>query len=107
ISGAGTGEVDRLVPATGADVVTLKEDRASNTYRVLWRMAPSADEAKLKATLPVLVGEPIAQRTPGRVVHRRADTIRARRLMSAEVVGINGDRAELRGTGEAGSDVKG
>jgi len=106
INASGIVEVDRLVPATGADVVTLKEDRAAKTYRVLLRMAPSADEAKLKATLPVLVGEPIAQRTPGRVVHRRADTIRARRLLSAEVVGINGDRAELRVTAEAGTYIK-
>src|SRR2546428_3847037 len=69
-------------------------------------MAPPVDEAKLKATLPVLVGEPIAQRTPGRVVHRRADTTRARRLLAAEVVGVEGDRAEIRATAEAGPYIK-
>src|SRR5438309_10734491 len=69
-------------------------------------MAPPVDEAKLKAPRPVLVGEPIAQRTPGRVVHRRADTTRARRLLSAEVVGIDGDRAEIRVTAEAGTYIK-
>jgi len=106
INASGVVEVDRLVPATGADVVTLKEDRAAKTYRVLLRMAPPVDEAKLKTTLPVLVGEPIAQRTPGRVVHRRADTTRARRLLSAEVVGVEGDRAELRVTAEAGTYIK-
>jgi len=106
INASGIAEVDRLEPATGEDVVTLKEDRAAKTYRVLLRMAPPVDEAKLKGTLPVLVGEPIAQRTPGRVVHRRADTIRARRLLSAEVVGVEGDRAELRVTAEAGTYIK-
>ncbi len=106
INASGIVEVDGLVSATGADVVTLKEDRAAKTYRVLLRMAPPVDEAKLKATLPVLVGEPIAQRTPGRVVHRRADTTRARRLLSAEVVGVEGDRAELRVTAEAGTYIK-
>jgi len=106
INASGIVEVDQLVPATGAGVVTLKEDRAAKTYRVLLRMAPPVDEAKLKATLPVLVGEPIAQRTPGRVVHRRADTTRARRLLSAEVVGIDGDRAEIRVTAEAGTYIK-
>jgi tRNA pseudouridine synthase 10 len=103
---SGIVEVDRLAPATGADVVALKEDRAAKTYRVLLRTAPPVDEAKLKGTLPVLVGEPIAQRTPGRVVHRRADTTRARRLLSAEVVGVEGDRAELRVTAEAGTYIK-
>ena len=106
INESGSVEVDRLTPATGADVVALKEDRAAKTYRVLLRMAPPVDEAKLKGTLPVLVGEPIAQRTPGRVVHRRADTTRARRLLSAEVVGVEGDRAELRVTAEAGTYIK-
>src|SRR3989442_13462208 len=81
------------------------EDRAVKTYRALFRKARWVDEAKLKATLPVLVGEPIAQRKPGRVVHRRADTTRARRLLSAEVVGINGDRAELRVTAAAGTYI--
>src|SRR2546427_61621 len=66
----------------------------------------SGEEAKLKGTLPALVGEPIAQRTPGRVVHRRADTTRARRLLSAEVIGVEGDRAELRVTAEAGTYIK-
>src|SRR5213594_393362 len=106
INESGIVEVDRLAPSTGADVVALKEDRAAKTYRVLLRMAPPVDEAKLKGTLPVLVGEPIAQRTPGRVVHRRADTTRARRLLSAEVVGVKGDRAEIRVTAEAGTYIK-
>jgi len=52
------------------------------------------------------VAEPIAQRTPERVVHRRADTIRHRRLLAAEVVGVDGNRAELRVTAEAGTYVK-
>src|SRR5438093_9946997 len=106
IHASGIAEVDRLEPATGEDVVTLKEDRAAKTYRVLLRMAPPVDEAKVKATLPVLVGEPIAQRTPGRVVHRRADTTRARRLLSAEVVGVEGCRGELLVTAEAGTYIK-
>ncbi len=106
INESGIVEVDQLARSTGADVVALKEDRAAKTYRVLLRMASPVDEAKLKGTLPVLVGEPIAQRTPGRVVHRRADTTRARRLLSAEVVGVEGDRAELRVTAEAGTYIK-
>src|SRR3989454_7648326 len=107
INASGVVEVDGLAPARGTDVVPLKEDRAAKTYRVLLRMAPPVEEAKLKSTLPVLVAEPIAQRTPERVVHRRADTTRHRRLLAAEVVGVDGDRAELRVTAEAGAYVKG
>lgn len=106
INASGTVEVEGLVPAKGSEVTPLKEDRAPKTYRVLLRMASPVKEAKLKRTLPVLVAEPIAQRTPERVVHRRADTIRHRRVLAAEVVRIDGDRAELRVTAEAGTYVK-
>ena len=106
INASGIVEIDRLVPAAGSDVVSLKEDRAVKTYRVLLRTNPPVDEAKLKKTLPVLVREPIAQRTPERVVHRRADTTRHRRLLAAEVVGVDEDRVEIRVTAEAGTYVK-
>jgi len=106
INASGVVEVDGLAPATGADIVPLKEDRATKTYRVLLRINPPVEEEKLKRTLPVLVAEPIAQRTPERVVHRRADPTRHRRLLAAEVVGVDGDRAELRVTAEAGTYVK-
>ncbi len=106
VNASGIVEVESLTPAKGSEVTPLKEDRASKTYRVLFRMAPPVDEAKLKWTLPVLVPEPIAQRTPARVVHRRADTTRHRRLLAAEVVRVDGDRAEIRVTAEAGTYVK-
>src|SRR2546426_555446 len=106
INASGTVEVDGLVPSDGGAVVALKEDRAAKSYRVVVRTTPIVPEAKLKGALLVLVPEPIAQRTPGRVVHRRADTTRARRLLAAEVVGVEGDRAEIRVTAEAGTYIK-
>src|SRR6266571_2706023 len=106
INASGMVEVDGLGPARGADVVGLKEDRAAKTYRVLFRTVPPVGEAKLKGALPVLVPEPIAQQTPERVVHRRADTTRHRRILAAEVVRVDGDRAEIRVTAEAGTYIK-
>jgi len=106
INASGMVEVDGLGPARGADVVGLKEDRAAKTYRVLFRTVPPVEEAKLKGALPVLVPEPIAQQTPERVVHRRADTTRHRRILAAEVVRVDGDRAEIRVTAEAGTYIK-
>jgi tRNA pseudouridine synthase 10 len=106
INASGVVEVNGLVPVAGAEIVPLKDDRAPKTYRVLLRFSPSVGEAKLKKTLQVLVAEPIAQRTPQRVIHRRADTTRHRRLLAAEVVGVEADRAELKVTAEAGTYVK-
>src|SRR5207253_11469776 len=81
-------------------------DRDAKSYSVLPSMAPPVEEAKSKSTRPVLLTEPIAQLTPERVVHRRADTTRHRRLLAAEVVGVDWDRTELRVTAEAGTYVK-
>ena len=106
VNSSGQVEVDGLAPATRRDVVAIKEDRAAKTYRVVVRTAPPVDEAKLKREVSLLDGQPIAQRTPSRVAHRRADTTRHRRVIRAEVVRVEGDVAELRVTAEAGSYIK-
>ena len=106
VNSSGSVEVDGLVRATRRDVVALKEDRAAKTYRVLFRSSPPVDEAKLKKELSVLLAQPIAQRTPFRVAHRRADTTRHRRLRTAEVLRVDGDLAEVRVTADAGTYIK-
>lgn len=106
INASGSVEVDRLVPATRADVVAVKEDRAPKTYRIAIRTSPPVEPGKLKEGLSVLVGRPIAQRTPSRVAHRRADMTRHRRVLAADVVSAHGDLAEVRVTAEAGTYVK-
>ncbi|HLE45680.1 MAG TPA: tRNA pseudouridine(54/55) synthase Pus10 [Thermoplasmata archaeon] len=99
-------EVDRLEPVRRKDVVALKSDRADKTYRVLVRFSPPVDEERLKKELLILESQPIAQRTPTRVIHRRADTTRHRSIRKAEVLRTEGDLAELRVTAEAGAYIK-
>src|SRR5437879_8657653 len=95
INASGIVEVDGLVPSDGGAVVALKEDRAAKSYRVVVRTTPIVAEAKLKGALLVLVPAPVAQRTPGRVDHQRADTNRGRGLMGAAVVGVGVDGEEF------------
>ncbi len=106
INASGRVEVDVLVPAARSDVLEVKSDRADKTYRVLVRFASPVDEASLKKELSILEAQPIAQRTPTRVVHRRADTTRHRSVKRAEVLSTDGTVAELRVTAEAGSYIK-
>ena len=106
VNASGQVEVDAFVPATRQDVVAVKSDRADKTYRVLVRFASPVDEAKLKKELIILESQPIAQRTPIRVVHRRADTTRVRSVKRAEVLTTDGTVAELRFTAEAGAYIK-
>ena len=106
VNASGKVEVDAFVPATGKDVVAVKSDRADKTYRVLVRFSSPVDEAKLKKEMIILEAQPIAQRTPTRVVHRRADTTRHRMVKRAEVLSTDGTVAELRVTAEAGAYIK-
>lgn len=106
INTGGQVEVDGFGPAKRRDVVALKADRADKTYRVLVRLSPPVEEAKLKKELLILEAQPIAQRTPSRVVHRRADTTRHRSVRKAEVLRVEGGLAELRITAEAGAYIK-
>ena len=106
INASGLVEVDGLAPARGSDVVAVKEDRAAKTYRVVFRMAPPVEGGKLKKEISVLVAQLIAQRTPSRVLHRRADTTRHRRVLAIDVASVDGDLAEVRVTAEAGTYVK-
>ncbi len=106
VNASGSVEVDGFVPATRQDILAVKSDRADKTYRVLVRFASPVAEAKLKKELSILEAQPIAQRTPTRVVHRRADTTRHRAVRGAELLATDGTVAELRVTAEAGSYIK-
>ncbi len=106
VNASGQVEVDGFAPATRKDVVAIKSDRADKTYRVVVRFATPVDEARLIKELTFLEAEPIAQRTPLRVVHRRADTTRQRSVRRAELLSTDGTVAELRVTAETGAYIK-
>jgi tRNA pseudouridine synthase 10 len=106
VNESGLVEVGPLERTTAAHIVRIKEDRAEKTYRVALRLSPPVDEGKIKDGLAFLRGHTIAQRTPSRVAHRRADTIRHRRLHSAELTRLEGDLGEVLLTTDAGTYVK-
>jgi tRNA pseudouridine synthase 10 len=106
VNASGTVEVDAFKVATRKDVLAVKSNRVDKTYRVVVRFASPVDEAKLKNEMAMLENQPIAQRTPTRVFHRRADAIRHRTVRRAEVLSTDGTVAELRVTAEAGTYIK-
>lgn len=85
------------------EVRRIKEERADKTYRalVICEHVGKADLQKLKT----LVGE-IKQKTPDRVLHRRADKFRHRKLKSLKAKIINSKKFSLEVKGEAGLYVK-
>ena len=79
---AGKVEVSELT-FTGKDMIeTLKSSKADKTYKLKVTFKEPGSEEKLKSSLEALSGAEISQQTPKRVVHRRADLIRKRRVHS-------------------------
>ncbi len=101
---AGRVEVRELAWSDNAEVVRIKEATPTKSYRVVVRGETSG--AKVNEALSVVAGRPIAQRTPTRVAHRRADRVRARRILEAHLVESTADRFTIELRAESGTYIK-
>jgi tRNA pseudouridine synthase 10 len=87
-------------------VETIKSDKAYKTYRIAVEVDGAVSLDELQSALDRLRGAVIHQRTPQRVVHRRADRIRDRRVIDIDLLGPAGDDVSIEVVGEAGLYVK-
>jgi tRNA pseudouridine synthase 10 len=79
---AGKVEVRDLRFVEKSMIETLKSSKADKTYKLKVTFKEPVSEEKLKSCIESLSGTEIAQQTPKRVVHRRADLIRKRYVHS-------------------------
>ncbi|HTT73246.1 MAG TPA: tRNA pseudouridine(54/55) synthase Pus10 [Thermoplasmata archaeon] len=101
---AGRVEVLDLRPADADDVRRVKEANPEKSYRVGVR--GDVPVAKVNEALELATVRAIAQRTPTRVAHRRADRVRTRRVVAARLVEAGGGEFTLDLRTEAGTYVK-
>ena len=106
VNASGLAEVEGLRPSSRDEVIAIKEDRAEKSYRARVRFAAPVDPPKVKEGLAALAAARIAQRTPIRVSHRRADRVRERRLRDVALLRVDGREAEVLVRAEAGTYVK-
>jgi tRNA pseudouridine synthase 10 len=92
--------------ASRGEVETLKSEKAHKKYRISLEVEGGIARKELEEALDRLKGAVISQQTPARVVHRRADRIRERRVVDATVAGQEDGRFFLDVVGEAGLYVK-
>jgi tRNA pseudouridine synthase 10 len=92
--------------STRGAVETLKSEKAHKKYRISVEVEGGIARNELEEALDRLRGTVVSQRTPARVVHRRADRIRERRVVDARVAGQEDGRFFLDVVGEAGLYVK-
>jgi len=104
IGRSGRVEVLGLAPCRRAAVAHLKELRPEKSYRALVRLAGDVDDAAL-ARLAGLVGV-IRQCTPVRMLRRRTDLERERRIVSLQWRRIDGRTIEVEVRTQAGLYVK-
>ena len=104
ISAPGRVEVLDLARCRRAEVARAKTLRPEKSYRALVRLAAEVDDARL-ALLAGLVG-PVAQQTPARVLKRRPDLVRTRRVLSLSWRRADARTLELEVRTQAGLYIK-
>lgn len=95
--------VDNLRYARREEVEELKNARHPKTYRIT---IAYEGNGKLNEAVNALRGAEIAQRTPTRVSHRRADKVRYRKVMDMRVENADACEATLVVKAEAGTYIK-
>lgn len=103
---AGVVEVKLIRFAEWKDVENIKKIRTKKKYLVKVKITPPVDERTLKEVAEKFQGKVIYQRTPLRVLHRRSDLVRERRIDEIKVVEVRDDEAVLEIIAEAGTYIK-
>ncbi|MGC9529764.1 MAG: tRNA pseudouridine(54/55) synthase Pus10 [Candidatus Bipolaricaulaceae bacterium] len=105
VDGEGRVEVTDLRPAAAELVAQVKALRAEKRYRAQVTFDGPVSPEELRRAVAGLVGE-IAQRTPSRVSHRRADRVRRRRVYQATGEVLSPRQAEIEVVCDGGLYVK-
>ncbi len=98
--------VTDLVWSVRSEVETLKTSKGHKTYRILVDIDGSVPGDALLQAINQLNMTEIEQRTPKRVVHRRADKIRKRKVLAISCLRAEDNLLEIEVTGEAGLYIK-
>ena len=96
--------IDDLCYVSRDDIGKLKSAKWEKTYRV--QINGIIDKRKLKEAVTVLRGKIICQRTPNRVLHRRPDIERKRKITDIKIEEIMDRTAVLTIRAEAGTYIK-
>jgi tRNA pseudouridine synthase 10 len=99
-------EVSDMRASEGDEVAKIKLARPEKTYTVRVAFGTPVSEENLKEVVVSLGGTNIAQQTPNRVKHRRADLNRDRKVLAIEVKLLGPNEAEFEITAEAGTYIK-
>jgi tRNA pseudouridine synthase 10 len=98
--------IEGLRPSDRREMVRIKEARPVKTYSLKVSFEGSVEKENLNEVVRSFKGIEVAQRTPQRVLHRRADLLRRRRILEMDAKLLGPKQAEVILTAEAGTYVK-
>jgi len=102
----GVVEVNNLRFSDMGEVVRIKNAQLRKTYRVVFSVDKTLDKEKLKKAAQTLQGKTINQYTPLRVVHRRADIVREKKIYNCRLESLEDAMASLTLEAESGTYIK-
>ncbi|MEM2900999.1 MAG: tRNA pseudouridine(54/55) synthase Pus10 [Thermoplasmata archaeon] len=92
------------------DIIRVKEERHPKTYRIEVEFEDAVNNEKINELPSIFTGKRISQKTPTRVVHRRADKARLRRVLGFAVETLGGEKESKNASfiikGESGLYIK-
>lgn len=92
--------------ATRKDIASVKDAKGKKKYRATVNIDGDLDEEKLKYGISLLSRSLIHQRTPVRVIHRRADKVRDRRVHEAAYTILSDGTVEVDVLADGGLYIK-
>jgi tRNA pseudouridine synthase 10 len=99
-------EVSSLRYSSKKEVAGLKAAAPSKSYVIRFQILGKINKERLTDVLSDFSGKMLAQRTPLRVVHRRADVVRERRVIDCRLIEFDGDKATVQVTAQSGTYIK-
>lgn len=106
LNAKGTVEVSNIRMSSKDQVKAIKDAKTFKTYDVEVEFEKPIKQAKLKEVVRAFTDKTIEQKTPIRVLHRRADKTRKRTVVDIGIESFDKNIARLKITGESGIYVK-
>ena len=104
--GKGKVEVKNLRLSNKNEVISIKNSKSSKSYLVKIELENTVNKQKVNEVVIAFKGNIITQRTPTRVVHRRADKYRERTINDIEIIKLDKKNIELKISAESGTYIK-
>ncbi|MEA2004430.1 MAG: tRNA pseudouridine(54/55) synthase Pus10, partial [archaeon] len=98
--------VEELEICDKTKIVELKDKKSDKVYLAVVELDSPVKKEDMKKIRQKIAGKTIKQQTPERVMHRRADLVRERKVLEIDAEFVNPKKIKITVKGEAGLYIK-